>query len=123
LINADKIGQVRPKSSIPLNAGNEDFDQKIEYDGLKHSLYRYLIEKDSSEILLTSEAVSIFVDAISLQEIIADRFNGELSIFIITGQDLMNFTDQEIMTKGKYSYFKSIKSDEIISDTLTLEYY
>jgi hypothetical protein len=122
-IDATKIEQVRPKSSIPINDNNEDFDRQGEYQRLKNSLYRYLIEKDSSEILLTSESVSIFIDAISLKEIITDRFNGELNIYIVTGHDLMTFTDQEILTLGKYIHFKSVTSVDVISDTLKLEYY
>lgn len=98
----------------------------IENDSLKvikKNLYRNLVERDSVGILLSSESVGIFVNAVTIQQIIEDRYNGSLNIFIINEADLIKNSNQEIVNKKLCKHFTTIVAEELKKDTLLVEYF
>ncbi len=118
-----KIRPVTPKSISEIQNRDVEYEDKEIAESVKQNLYKHRIERDSIEILLTSESAGIFVEAISVGSIIKDRYNGTLHIFIISENDLQKYSDQEIIDKKLYTYFKSLTAEDIKEDTLTLEYF
>lgn len=120
---SDEIQKIRPISASPIS------DLKvmsIENDSLKvikKNLYRNLVERDSVGILLSSESVGIFVNAVTIQQIIEDRYNGSLNIFIINEADLIKNSNQEIVNKKLCKHFTTIVAEELKKDTLLVEYF
>ena len=117
-----EIARIRPITSSQIDEIKIEHADKEQTESIKHNLYRYLIEKDSMETLLTSESAGIFVNAISLQDIIRDRYNGKINVFIITESDLKNYSDKEIIDKKLYTRFKALKAEDVKEDMLILEY-
>lgn len=122
LTNTNEIAKVRPIISNPFSEIKVEYEDKDQAESIRHNLYRYRIERDSVGTILTSESAEIFVNAISIQSIIKDRYNGQLNIFIITENDLLKHSDQEVIDKKLYRYFKAVMAENIKEDTLTLEY-
>lgn len=126
LSSSNDIAKIRPmtsKSISEIQNRDVEYEDKEIAESVKQNLYKHRIERDSIEILLTSESAGIFVDAISIRSIIKDRYNGTLHIFIISENDLQKYSDQEIIDKKLYTYFKSLTVKDIKEDTLTFEYY
>ncbi len=122
LTNKDDIARIRPIVARKLQETNSNsVNNQVEHSR-KQSLFRFLIEKDSIEVILTSEAAGIYVNAITIKSIIKDRFDGQINIFIINENDLIKHSDQEIIDKKLYKYFKTLTLEDIVADTLTLEY-
>jgi hypothetical protein len=83
LTDPNEVSKVRPITSDPFSEIKVEYEDKEQAERIKYNLYRYRIEKDSLETLLTSGVVGIFVDANSIQNLIKDRYNGQLNIFIL----------------------------------------
>lgn len=122
LKNTDDIAGIRPKIPWQLVETKTNQDDKEEVESTKQSLFRYLVEKDSLGVILTSGSAEIFLDAVTIKSIIKDRFDGQVNIFIITKNDLYKFSDQEILDQKMYRFFKTLNTDNVNTDTLTLEY-
>lgn len=122
LTNTNEIARIRPITSNPFSEIKVEYEDKEQAESIKYNLHRYLIEKDSLTILLSSESAGTFVNAITIQSIIKDRYNGELNIFIITENNLKKYSDQEIIDKKLYRHFKALTAEDIKEDTLILEY-
>lgn len=125
LSNPNDIAKIRPATSLPISKIK---DSDIEYEDMdteeriKQNLYRYRIERGSTETLLTSESAGIFVNAISVESIIKDRYKNDLHIFLISESDLQKNSDQEIIDQKLYYYFKSLNAEDIKESTLTFIY-
>jgi hypothetical protein len=122
LTNTNEIAKVRPITSDPFSEIKVEYEDKEQAESIRHNLYRYRIERDSVGTILTSESAEFFTNAITVSEIIEDRYNGHLNIFIITENDLLKHSDQEVIDKKLYRHFKVVTTESIKEDTLTLEY-
>ncbi|MEJ7645975.1 MAG: hypothetical protein WKF87_15375 [Chryseolinea sp.] len=122
LKNANELAKVRPITSNPFSEIKVEYAEKEQAESIRHNLYRYRIEVDSAGTILTSESAGIFVNAISIQNIIKDRYNGQLNVFVITETDLLKHSDQEVIDKKLCRHFKAIMAENIKENTLTLEY-
>jgi hypothetical protein len=119
LSNPNDIWGIRPKSAkSDLSRISEDQDSIR-----KQILYRYRIAKGESEIMLTSGSAEIFVDAISIQSIINNRYNGKLNVFVIKESDLSGYSDQAIIEKKLYKYVTTLTEKSITGDTTTIQYF
>lgn len=119
LTDPNDITNIRPKVVWKLD--DVKMDQK-EAKSTKLSLYRNLIQRDSLEVILTSGSMAIFVDGVTIQSIIKDRFGGQMNIFIITQNHLGDYSDQEIIDQKLYKFVKTLSVEDIKSDMLVLEY-
>lgn len=122
LTNTNEIAKIRPITSNPFSEIKVEYEDKEQAASIRHNLYRYRIERDSSGIILTSESAEIFNNSVSVQRIIKNRYNGQLNIFIITENDLLKHSDQEVIDRKLYKHFKAVTAENIKEDTLTLEY-
>lgn len=123
LTSPNEVAKVRPITSGSIADVKVQHEDKEQAKSIKQNLYRYQIEKDSTELILSSESSGIFVNSISIQSIINDRYNGRFYVFIITENDLLKYSDQEIINKKMYKHFKTLTAKDIEEDTLTLEYF
>ena len=73
--------------------------------------------------MLSSESAEIFVDAISIQRIINDRYNGKVNVFIVKESDLSEYSDQAIIEKKLYKYVTTLTEKSITDDTITIQYF
>lgn len=119
LTDPNDITNIRPKVAWRLD--DVKMDQN-EAKSTKLSLYRNLIQRDSLEVILTSGSMAIFVDAVTIQSIIKDRFGGQMNIFIITENHLGGYSEQEIIDQKLYKFVKTLSVEDIKSDTIVLEY-
>lgn len=123
LTSPNEVAKVRPITSGSIEDVKAQHEDKEQEKSNKQNLYRYQIERDCVETILSSESAEIFVNAISLQSIINDRYNGYFYVFIIGENDLLKYSDQEILDKKLYKHFKTLTAKDIKEDTLTLEYF
>ena len=123
LTNTNEIAKVRPIASDPFSEIKAEYEDKELAESIRHNLYRYRIERDSVGTILTSESAEFFANAITVKEIIENRYNGQLNIFIITENDLKKYSDKKIIDKKLYRHFKALKTEDIKEDILTLEYH
>lgn len=115
-LSSNDIAFIRPINSVSVEQlNNENSDNKRYF-------YPYLIEKDSLTTIISSESAGIFVNKITIQSIINDRFDGKVNVFIVKEKDLSSFTDEEIVSKSLYKFFKTITADDMTQDVLILEY-
>lgn len=128
LTNLREIADVRPITSQSLSSFEKELknintknQQEDSLERYKNALYRYRIGKGEVVVLISSESAEIFVDATSIQNIIKHRYNGKANVFIIRGDDLEKFTDNEIADQ-KNLPFLSLKEENISGDSLMLEY-
>ncbi len=121
--NTNEIAKVRPITSDPFSEIKVEYEDKELAERIGHNLYRYRIERDSVGIILTSESAGIFVNAVRVMEIIRNRYHGQLHIFIITENDLLQHSDQEVIDKKLCKHFKAVTVENIHEDTLSIEYF
>lgn len=123
LTGPSEVAKVRPITSDPFSEIRVEYEDKEQAESIKHNLFRYKVESDSVETILTSEGVAIFNNSVSIQRIIKDRYNGELHVFIITENDLLKHTDEEIIAEKLYKHFTTLTPEDIKEDSLTLKYF
>lgn len=90
---------------------------------LKNYMYPYRIEPNNSKIILSSESTEMFINTISIKEIIKNQYNNKANVFIIKERDLNLYSDKEIINEKKYEIFLSLTDKEIIKDTLLFKYF
>lgn len=90
---------------------------------LKNYMYQYRIEPNNSKVVLSSESTEIFINTISLKEIIKNQYTNKANIFIIKESDLKLYSDKEIINEKKYEIFLSLTDKDIIKDTLIFKYF
>lgn len=125
LSNPNDIWRIRPITAESDLSRISDITFKEDQDSvsIKHNLYRYRIEKGTSAIMLSSESAEFFVDAISIQRIINDRYNGNVNVFAVKENDLSEYSDGAIIEKKLYKYVTTLTEKSITSDTTTIQYF
>jgi hypothetical protein len=124
----NEISKIRPAAYESFTENKKDHGHaKSDEDStmrmrIKQNLYRYRIERNASAIILSSESAEIYVNIISIQSIIKDRYNGEANVFIIKERDLERNSDKEIIAKKLCTHFVSLNEGNLTHDTLILEY-
>ncbi|MCW5910033.1 MAG: hypothetical protein KIT62_03105 [Cyclobacteriaceae bacterium] len=114
LSNPDEMASIRPKTSAPDSLMDiAYFKDRETAEMIKESLYRNRIERDSLVTILSSESAGIFIDAVSIQRIINDRYKGKIHIFIIPEKILLLHPDNEIINNKLYQNFKTLTAGEI----------
>jgi hypothetical protein len=108
-----EIANIRPITSDLNKYLDENFE---------NSLCRYRIKKNESAIVISSESAGIFVDAISLQEILKNRYDNEAHVFVIKSTHLASNTDKEIIDNKLYDQFSTLTDKSISRDSSILEY-
>lgn len=112
LSDPNEIAKVRPMVVEDKEVANDIRDYS----------HRYQIERDSLGIIMTSESAELFVNIVPIQSIINDRYNGRLNIFIINENRLFAHSDEDIIDEKLYKHFKTVTAEQVIGDTLALEY-
>lgn len=83
----------------------------------------YLIKKGRQKVIFSSRAVEMFLDKESIQEQIRNEYVGCLYVSIIAEDDLVRYSDKEIIENGFYRVFLSLNEDEIKENTMKFIYY
>lgn len=84
----EEISSIRPSSYL-------GYDESV--DDQYRDLYRNLIPKGAVLPIITSESSEVFVNSVSVQSIIRNGYQGNLSVFVVSERDLAAKSDQEII--------------------------
>jgi hypothetical protein len=126
ITNANEIADIRPKSYESFIESEKNqihvLDEEDSLMRLKQNLFQYRIEANASTVVMSSESAEIYVDKISIQSIIKDRYNGEANIFLIKSRDLEENSDVEIIERKLYIHLISLTEEDITRDTVVIEY-
>ncbi|MCH7396726.1 hypothetical protein MM236_01950 [Belliella sp. DSM 107340] len=107
-----KIKEIRPWSEdeIKSHHRNLKFDTKRDsIENAKSLRTTYLIKKDSQKVVFSSRAVGLFLDKESIQEQIRNEFAGCLYVSVIAEDDLIKYSDVEIIKNGLLKPFFSLE--------------
>lgn len=109
----EEISSIRPSSYL-------GYDESV--DDQFRDLYRNLIPKGAVLPIITSESSEVFVNSVSIQSIIRNRYQGKLSVFVISERDLAAKSDQEIIEKQLAQKLQTLTIEDISDDTVSLAY-
>lgn len=124
LSNPCHIAKIRPRYFDYFSGDSDVSDSSDELsESIDHNLYPQRIKKGDFRTLISSESNGIFVNSISIQEIIQDRYNGKLHVFVISEENLIKYSDQEIIDKKAYEKVREIRIGDIEGDSLVIEYF
>jgi hypothetical protein len=104
-----------------LQENNAQFNSNAKRLNEEFNPNNNFIKKGDSAILITSESTGIFLNSITIKSIIKERFNSVLNIYIITENDLLNHSEQEIIDKKLFKLFKSVTANEINEDETVIK--
>jgi hypothetical protein len=108
-----EISSIRPSSYL-------GYDESV--DDQFRGLYRNLIPKGAVLPIIKSESSEVFVNIVSIQSIIRNRYQGKLSVFVISERDLAEHSDQEIIEKQLAQKLRTLTIEDISEDTVSLVY-
>lgn len=125
--HTDEIESIRPRSYESSGSEKNQNPAKNAEDSLmrmriEQNLYRFRIKSNDSATILSSESAEVFVDVVSIQSIIRDRYNGKANVFIIKESDLKKNSDEDILDKKLYAKVISLTEEDITNDILAFEY-
>jgi hypothetical protein len=109
----EEISSIRPSSYL-------GYDESV--DDQFRDLYRNLIPKGAVLPIITSESSEVFVNSVSIQSIIRNRYQGKLSVFVISERDLAAKSDQEIIEEQLAQKLRTLTIEDISDDTVSLVY-
>lgn len=109
----EEISSIRPSSYL-------GYDESV--DDQYRDLYRNLIPKGAVLPIITSESSEVFVNSVSIQSIIRNRYQGKLSVFVISERDLAAKSDQEIIEEQLAQKLRTLTIEDISDDTVSLVY-
>lgn len=109
----EEISSIRPSSYL-------GYDESV--DDQFRDLYRNLLPKGAVLPIITSESSEVFVNSVSIQSIIRNRYQGKLSVFVISERDLAENSDQEIIEKQLAQKLQTLTIEDISDDKVSLAY-
>ncbi len=119
------IDRIRPNTDEEIEKHFKNLAPVSIHDSLRiveSMKTNYLIRSNEQKEVMTSRAVSIFLNKERIPEIITHEYDGRVNISLILKEHIDSLSTEEIIKKGLYFKFSSISAEEIVSDTTYLKY-
>jgi PBP1b-binding outer membrane lipoprotein LpoB len=120
ILSTDSLNPTEKEISVIRPASYLGYEEIA--DEQFRGLYQHLIPKGAVLPIVTSESSEVFVNSVSIQSIIKNRYQGKLSVFVLSEKDLAANSDQEIIEKQLAQKTLTLKIDDILEDTVLFVY-
>jgi hypothetical protein len=85
-------------------------------------MFPFRIKKDSEKRIFESMSEDVAINIISMQQRIKENYDGKLNIYVIKANDLISFSDNQIINNKLYKKVKSFTEKDILSDSILVKF-